>query len=293
MTSRTDTAYKQSPKVYLPTVPRSTSTAELVELIQRSGGVIVEHMFTTDQVDRLNAELDPHMQKIPFLPSPADMHGARTKRLTTTVAISEAFRNEWLLDEKILEWADAMLLPTSDSYWMTGAQVVDIYPGQRPQRLHRDLDLYPVFSLLGRGAPEVFINCIVALTEFTEESGATRVIPGSNLWPDFQDRGSPEIAVPAVMKIGSALLTSGKLVHGGGANVTKDKIRRGLLFGFNSGFLVPEEAHPLIVSKKIAKALPLRAQALLGFRSFNNRSKGGGTLWWGGDFQELGEYLRL
>ena len=48
-----------------------------------------------------------------------------------------------------------------------------------------------------------------ALTECTAVLGATRVIPGSNHWPDYNDRGSPEQTVAAEMEPGSALLNLG------------------------------------------------------------------------------------
>ena len=55
------------------------------------------------------------------------------------------------------------------------------------------------------------------MTDFTEENGATRVIPGSHQLEDrleFTD----EDTEPAEMPKGSVLFYTGKLYHGGGAN---------------------------------------------------------------------------
>ena len=59
------------------------------------------------------------------------------------------------------------------------------------------------------------------------------------------------------MRQGSALLTSCKVVHGGGANVTKDRVRRALAFAFHLGWLVPEEAYPFTVPMELARYLKL------------------------------------
>ena len=44
---------------------------------------------------------------------------------------------------------------------------------------------YPVFAPLGPAAPDVMMNFLIALTEFREDNGGTRIIPGSNRWPDY------------------------------------------------------------------------------------------------------------
>ena len=108
---------------------------------------------------------------------------------------------------------------------------------------------------------------MIAFTDYTEENGATRIIPGSNHWEDFEDRGTPEQTIAARMKAGDVLLYSGKTAHGGGANLTTDQYRRGVAFAFNPGFLTGEEAYPFLVSMDIVRQLSPRVQRLLGFRS--------------------------
>ena len=81
---------------------------------------------------------------------------------------------------------------------------------------------------MGKSGPMVMVNFLIALTDFTEENGATRVIPGSNDWDDYEDRGTPEMTIPAEMKAGDVIFFNGKVSHGGGANVTENERRRGL-----------------------------------------------------------------
>lgn len=277
----------------LQKLPKTTPTPTLVDLVTREGGVVVEDMFSSDQVDRLNSDLDPILERIPFPEGPAHFVGTRTKRFTNPVTHSEVFRTEWLQDEKLLEWAGAMLAPVADSVWLNTAQVIEIYPGQAAQPLHRDCSLYPIFFNQGPKGPEVLVNCLVALTNFSEEVGATRVIAGSHLWSDFQDSGNSSMTIPVAMKKGSALLFSGKILHGGGANVSKNEVRRGLALAFNAGLLMPTDAHPFMIPQAIAKTLPQRVQNILGFRTFNIHSKLGGKLWFGENQQDLGKYLNL
>ena len=270
---------------------------EVMEIIERDGGVIIDKLFSREQAQQLDAEVVPLLDELTYGTRDEkevldDFFGVRTKRLTNLVADSPTFREHYLDNERILRYIDAMMLPYADSYWLCTGHVVDIHPGQKAQPLHRDMDNYPCFRPMGPASPEVMTNCIVALTDTTEELGATRVIPGSNHWPDYLDRGTPEQTVAAEMEAGSALLISGKVVHGGGANITQDRRRRVLLLAYNLGYLVPEEAHAFTVPMEIAKDLSPRAQQLLGFRSFHNESNEGGTLW-GAHYQDLAHFLKL
>ena len=70
------------------------------------------------------------------------------------------------------------------------------------------------------------------------------------------------------MKAGSALLYSGKVIHGGGANVSKDEWRLGLHAGFVLGWLRSEENHQLTTSLDVARKLSEHAQRMLAFRSY-------------------------
>jgi len=275
-------------------VPAGTPADEVYKIILEDGGVIVKGLFAK-QVDRLNAELNPDMENwragVEGTEWFVEFAGKKTKRMTQLIARSKVFREEMLDNETMLSYIDPMMLETSDSYWMNAAQVIELQPGETPQLLHRDLENYPVFRKYGAEAPETMCNCLVALSEYTEEMGATRVIPGSHKWPDFEDRGTQEQSIAAVMEPGDAIVYSGKLLHGGGHNRT-NKPRRALAIAFCPGWLVPEEAYPFVVPLEIARTLSPRAQQMIGFRSFHNQKMGGGTLWQV-DYRELADYLGL
>jgi len=276
-------------------VPRTTPAEEIFKYIQEEGGVIVQSFLTDDEVRRFNAELQPSIDKLGPGSTHSDpwtneFHGNNTKRLTNLVTYSKTFREEVLDDDFVHQIAEKIFLEESGSYWMTTAQVIEIGPNSKAQPLHRDLENDYPFVTMGPSGPQVMLNFLIAMTDFTEENGATRVIPGSHQWPDFNDRGQPEMTIPALMNKGDALVIGGKIVHGGGANITADNYRRAIAFTFQPGFLTPEEAYPFLVDMKIVKQMSPRAQKMIGFRS--QYPKGSPGLWQT-DYKEIGDYLGL
>lgn len=279
-------------------IQRIRGTADIAEiraLVERDGGGVLEGLLTPDQVARFNAEVDPALAALTPGGKHTDelvkeFHGANTKRLTNLVSRSEVFREEIIDHDLIHSLCDATFLDESGTYWMTTAQVIEIGPGNRAQMLHRDLENWYPFVGMGPTGPEITVNFLIALTDFTEENGATRVIPGSNHWPDFEDRGTPDQTIPAIMNAGDTLFFSGKTAHGGGANRTMNEYRRAVSFAFNPGYLVGEKAFPFLVDRNMAASLPPRVQRVLGFRS--QYPKGSPGLWMV-DYQELADHLAL
>lgn len=196
-----------------------------------------------------------------------DFHGDSTKRLNGVVALSETFRNEFLENNLIHQLCEALYLEDAGGYWMNSSQVIDIGPGSKAQPLHRDQWQFPVFTHCGPDGPEASCNFIIAMTECTDENGATRVIPGSHKWSDYSQNGTPEDTVPVEMEPGDACFITGKVVHGGGANRTKDSTRRAFAMVFQCSYLTPEEAYPFILDKNVAKTMTPRGQRMVGFRS--------------------------
>jgi ectoine hydroxylase-related dioxygenase (phytanoyl-CoA dioxygenase family) len=276
-------------------VSTTTPIQDLMEIFHEAGGVIIEGFLTADQLERINHELEPALRQLDpgskhqdeFI---AEFHGRNTKRLTNLINHSKTFANEIIDNDLVHALGDAVFVEESGDWWMTTAQVIEIGPGNKAQYLHRDLENYHPFIGMGPSGPEVAVNFFIALTDFTEENGATRVIPRSNHWVDFEDRGTPEQTIPALLNAGDVLFFSGKTVHGGGANVTADNYRRALSFAFNPSFLTGEEAYPFLIDLETAKTLSPRVQKLVGFRSQYPKSSGG---LWQVDYRELADYLGL
>ncbi len=268
---------------------RIHATAPLEEMLaayHADGGLIVEEIFPAEVISAMRGGVLDAADS--FTPGGATQGigeagkafvGANTIRFSSLGKLSPAYFD--LLDNPVYgAIADALLLPVCGSYWVNTGQAMLIGPGEPAQMLHRDCDNWPQFCApMWPDCPEVTVSAIIALEEVTEELGATRVIPGSHLWEDYADRGSPEMTVPAEMKPGDAFVYSGKTVHGGGANQTSDRWRRAMHLSFIVGWLVPEESNPLDYTADELKSHSTRVQRLLGQRSYDPRPHFGGGLW--------------
>ena len=280
----------------LEAVPFGAPAAEMKRIFDRDGAVILEGVLSPEQVAQVNADLEPAMQarragtdkEDEFL---RDFFGSRTKRVTNVVTLSPLLQEALFANPVTMDYVRAVYAGVSDTFWLNTCQVIEILPGEKAQVLHRDLGNYPIFYQYGPTGPEVMVNMIVALMDVTDEAGATRVIPGSHLW-EFDQEGSPEMTIPAELKAGSAVFYSGKLVHGGGANRTRDVNRRVIAVPYNPGFLVPEEAYPFIVPLEEVKKMSPQMQQLIGFRSFHQREPRGGSLWQH-NYEEIADHLGL
>ena len=232
----------------------------------RDGGLIVEHFIADDLLARVQQEVAPLIsKKTPGSTTEGlwtEFHGEQTKRITGLPTVSPAWV-ELLQDEAYRGMGDRYL--GENEYWLNTGQLICIGPGETPQLLHRDELNWPAATR----DEEITVTAIFALTDFTEENGATIIAPGSNHWEGALPEGPPGSTCQATMPAGSALLYSGKVVHGGGANTTSDEWRVGLHAGFCCGWLRAEENYQLTVPLDVAKTLPPDVQYLLGFRSYD------------------------
>jgi ectoine hydroxylase-related dioxygenase (phytanoyl-CoA dioxygenase family) len=103
-----------------------------------------------------------------------------------------------------------------------------------------------------------------AITDFTEENGATRIIPGSHLRDHSPAFGSEHASVPAEMRRGSVMVYHGSLWHGGGANRT-DARRVGIAMNYCAGYLRQQENQQLGIPREIAKGFSPRLRELVGY----------------------------
>jgi ectoine hydroxylase-related dioxygenase (phytanoyl-CoA dioxygenase family) len=140
---------------------------------------------------------------------------------------------------------------------------VTIGPGEPAQMIHRDQWSFDRFQF-PRGF-EAEVATMWAVTDFTEEMGATRMVLGSHRWEDDPDDVDPALSVPAVMTKGSVLMYTGSIFHGGGANTTKTA-RIGMNIGYSLAWLRQEENQYLACPPEIARTLPEGLLRLMGYQ---------------------------
>jgi hypothetical protein len=105
-----------------------------------------------------------------------------------------------------------------------------------------------------------------AVTDFTADNGATRVIPGSHLWPADRHPTDDDPVEYLEMPQGSFGVWLGPTYHAASTNHT-DTARVGTQMGFSCGWLRPHETQLLLVPPLVARDLPLKVQEVLGYRA--------------------------
>jgi len=190
-----------------------------------------------------------------------EFYGHKTIRYDGLPGKSDTFLEVMLLPQ-LIETADHFLLPNCQDYLFNTGQLIQIGPAETDQFLHRDEDAW---RELPAPKPTLEIEAMFALSDFTLDNGATRVVPGSHTWPSEREAKPDEIS-RAEMSAGSALLYLGSALHGGGANTTAAESRRGMFLGYVVGWLRTEENSFLSVSIDKVRSMPVRVQELLGYK---------------------------
>jgi ectoine hydroxylase-related dioxygenase (phytanoyl-CoA dioxygenase family) len=237
----------------------NTATGEQVaETMTREGAVIVDNLLSREEVDAVMAELRPWIEKTK--PGKDSFNGRNTRRTGALIARSPICRK--LVMHPLALGAADKFLAHATSYQLHLTQVISVGPGEPAQTIHRDQWAFDLFSF-PKGF-EVQCNTIWAMTDFTEENGATRLIPGSHRFEDKLQFAEPD-TVPAEMGNGSVLFYSGSVYHGAGANRSSD-FRIGLQFIYNLSWLRQEENQYLACPLEIARTLPVELLRLMGYQ---------------------------
>jgi len=164
------------------------------------------------------------------------------------------------IDPLLLKLIEGVL---GSQFQMSVATAMCPDPGTDPQGLHQDDGHYP----LPRPRPPFIANTLIALDDFSEANGATRIVPGSHHWTGPVD---PEAEVVlAEMPAGSLLIFDGALWHAGGGNRTTSQRRRSINLNFNLSWLRQQENQYVGIPRKVWLDMPERLQRLLGFQKVN------------------------
>jgi ectoine hydroxylase-related dioxygenase (phytanoyl-CoA dioxygenase family) len=243
------------------TIPRfaADSTAEEVSAaLTAHGVVIIERLADADLCDRIAAELQPAIEATPTGADPfSGLNTRRTGALLTRAPSSVELVGHPL----VLDVVDRALWPKKTTFQLHLTQSIAIGPDSPAQVLHRDhwcFDFFPFPDDV-----HVEVSTIWALTDFTDENGATRVVPDSH-GSSARHELTHDDTLPAAMPRGSVVLYLGSTVHGGGANRT-DAVRVGINIDYVLGWLRQEENQYLSYSLDEVRGFPERIQRLLGY----------------------------
>jgi ectoine hydroxylase-related dioxygenase (phytanoyl-CoA dioxygenase family) len=224
------------------------------------GYCLLEGLLPPDHLDAIRTRLDE--QAAAEIADGTDYvyEGGANQRVWTLLNKGEVFV-ELAQEPTVLSLIEHLLGP---QFLLSNIDANITGPGGPPMFLHADQGF----------APPPWKHCLVAncmymLDDFTDENGATRIVPGSHLLVDGLDfsAGLPE-TVPVEGPAGTAMVFDGRLWHQTGANRTADQRRRGILAYYCRPFMRQQENW--FVSLKpdvLERATPL-LRRLLGWENY-------------------------
>src|SRR5947209_5054494 len=168
--------------------------AEHLARIERDGYTIVENAIEGDLIDGLNAELDRLERDLSIVPAKNSFEGHQTVRIYNLLAHGPLF-------ERIP--VHPQVLPIVEGVLDAGCLIsslssIAICGGETAQPIHADDQVIP----LGKPHAATVCNTMWALTDFTEENGATRIIPGTHKADSNPNYGQPYDSLAAEMPKG-------------------------------------------------------------------------------------------
>lgn len=176
---------------------------------------------------------------------------------------------ELLEEPALLDLVKHILGPTmlNESYLVQSLDANVTRPGSGAQFIHLDAARDTRDQAVPYHAR--FIWCLDA---FDEDNGATRIVPGSHRWNDRVDMSGATFyeSVPAIAPAGSLIIYTDMLLHGTGANVSADRQRASINFGYCPPWGRPLINFPLVLDPGFMKSTSRTVRQLLGYSSVAN-----------------------
>ena len=224
--------------------------------IATDGYTIVEDAIEPELCAALAEDLLRLERELGAAPAQNIFEGTRTTRIYNLLARGPIYQRIPV---------HASVLPIIEQVLDRGCLVsslssIAIGPGEVPQPLHADDQVIP----LPRPHVPIIANSMWAITDFTEENGATRIMPGTHLRDHAPVLGTEYTTIPAVMKRGSVMIYNGSLWHGGGQNRTNER-RVGIAMNYCAGYIRQQENQQLGIPLEIARTFEPRLRRLAGF----------------------------
>jgi ectoine hydroxylase-related dioxygenase (phytanoyl-CoA dioxygenase family) len=263
--------------VELAHFPPTVSPDVVADHVRRWGYAIVDDVAGGDLLDRLDAEAAPYIGSTTHGRDEYD--GRHTRRTGMLIARCPAARE--LVMHPLARGTATVFLAHASAVQLHLTQIISIEPGETKQQLHRDQMAFDLFPF----DPTYHVQCnmIWALSDFTAENGATHLVPGSSQVDDAT--AATMASVQAEMRRGSVLFYDGKVLHGGGANLS-DGVRRGVNITYSVGWVRQEENQFVATPPELARTLDDDLLRLMGYQ------QGAFALGYVGDNQDPLAFLR-
>ena len=171
---------------WTPTIERvsfGSDVAQVAEIVDRDGGVILTDVLTREEVDAVNRELEPSMERHAgsalaevFAGVSATgrkekektgYEGARTRHLQHCVKRSKTYRDKILASEILGEYVEAVVPGCFGRFSCFTSVVIDALPGEIPQNLHRD-GFFLFGPYTGHGNDKPLAQCLLQYAPCTD-----------------------------------------------------------------------------------------------------------------------------
>ena len=226
-----------------------------LEQFERDGFVILEDVLDRAAREEIVAALAPYERDRPM--GRNAFEGQKSQRVYSLAGKGEVFQR--LAEHpRVMAIVERLLMP---NFLLSTIQSIRLHPGEKSQAWHTDDAFY--FMPRPHRLP-LAVSVIWAIEEFTEENGATEVIPGSHRWGLEHPEEREHDVVAATMPAGSCIVFDGALWHRGGANESHGT-RLAISPQYCQPWLRPQESQLLIVPPEAARACSERMRTMLGY----------------------------
>jgi ectoine hydroxylase-related dioxygenase (phytanoyl-CoA dioxygenase family) len=240
---------------------------DIAEALGDAGCVVVTGVMDAALRQSITRELAPHMAQARVIENddPKEFYPGRTRRVSALVARSATVTNRLIAHPLTRQVCDTHLLPNSEfGYQLHVSAALEVGPGAREQVLHREENSFTFFPL---PRPNIIVASMWAVSDFRADNGATLVVPGSHKW-EADRNARPEEVLNAEMPAGSVLFWMGGLLHGAGANTSRDW-RYGVILTYSLGWVRQEENQYLNVPRERLAELSPELRKLIGFDMYS------------------------
>jgi ectoine hydroxylase-related dioxygenase (phytanoyl-CoA dioxygenase family) len=228
--------------------------------VRTDGWTVVEHAIDLDLVEAIADDLGRLERDLDVVPADNLFEGRKTTRIYNLLVHGPLYQRI-PVHPNVLPIVEQVLDP---GLLISSLSSIAIGSDERAQPIHSDDQLIP----LPKPHPPLICNTMWAITDFTEENGATRLCPGTHEADHSPNLLEHYDSIAAEMGRGGVLVWVGSLWHGGGANTT-DQRRVGIAMNYCAGYVRQQENQQLGIPLEIVRRFPRRLQELCGYSIYN------------------------
>ena len=254
------------PESTSPDVQTLPDIAAIGRELDENGYCVVPDVLTTDQIERLRAALDRLIAEDIAAGVPLAYGPNRSNRRVRALLQRDEVFVELALNPVVLAIARQMLGYEEVQLSIMSANITGPGGDEGIGVLHTDQSFLPGFF------PRKFIcNTAFFLDDYTQDNGATVVVPGSN-----KSETQPPAEMPPASELGHLTGPAGSLGvwdgfihHATGRNSTTDQYRRGIITTYFPPFLRGHENYTRSLPREMLDKHP-ELGAITGFEEWSS-----------------------